>query len=661
MHKDRRPVKYASQQGPTLVQSATALMKPERVLPKPIHLLLYTIGLLPILFYLQLWWLDCWHFQVLAGDDVRCFPTALQGFDQYNNLLVSIFKFRPITTLFIWISALLSGGRYPGLLMMGVGLHSLNALLFFCLLRKVLRVSLIVALGLTFLASFNRFTAYLISPELAIMEGAAITCYLLFLWTLLRMIETAKVSWALGVGLSFLVILHVHERYMVLVGACLIAALLTYRANRTASLLTGGCALGVLAFNFAAKKFFLHSPILIGTTTQAIEFKPKIILGFFIDGMLNLGGINRGPSYLSILDYAEAPHWLKLFSLLSATFSLLVLGGAALYSYRSIKADRGESKAVWMLGLLLCLVFALVLSASITFRQEYRWLYAAYLTFLILLGLSARVHREYFKSPFAYFGVAALLVLAIPTELTIRGYRDNYYARGAYNTANKLYALIRKSPKLMSREEIVVGGDKVPNADWIFMGNAFAQYYHLPSLIFTSPNLGKSSPPENSLSVVYRQAGGIFTLPTPNDMDKVDLLRTAEIKNPPAYALSTPNGKPSFAFAQNGISGWCLTSPVELLIQIPTDARTMEITFSHCWANGDGLDLTITGISVGQQSSEFFAEHVPALKNAAISEWRSFRVKLPDKCVSLRLSIASKSGDQTADWLIFRNLSFDPH
>jgi hypothetical protein len=542
--------------------------------------------------------------------------------------------------------------------MLGVGLHTINILLFLSLLRKVLKVSLGIALALTAIAAFNRFTAYLVTSELAIMEGAAITCYLLFLWALLRLIATAQVKWALGVGLSFLIILHVHERYMVLAGACLIASLLTYRVNRPASLLTSGCALAALAFNIAAKKLFIHAPILMGTTTKAIEFNPKVILGFFADGLSNLVGVNRGPSYLSILDYAEAPPWLKVFSLGSALLSLLILSCAAYYAYCSLKAESREAKPGWILLVLICLVFALVLSASITFRQEYRWLYPAHLTFLLLLGLGARL-GENLGSPIAPIAVVGLLVLAIPAELNIRAHRDNYYARGAYRIANDLYHFVRSSPDLMGRGEIVVGGDEVPNAGWIFMGDVFAHYYQLPALVFTGPNPDKSSLPVKSASIVYRQAGGIFALSSVNDKNQVEFLRTAQISHPPTYVLSTPNGKPSFAFSQHEVPGWALTSPVELVIQVPDHAQTMEITFSHCWASGDGLDLTITGFSTDQVASELFAMRIPALKNADQSEWQSYRLTLPDKCINLRLSVESKSGDQNSDWLIFREISFN--
>ena len=468
--------------------------------------------LLPLLFCLELWWLDCSRFQVLAGDDIRCFPTALQGFTAYNSLVTAACKFRPLTALLIWGSAALSSAQYHTLLLLGIGIHALNAFLFFCLLRRVLKVSLGFSLALTVIATFNRFSAYLMTPELAIMEGAAITCYLLFLWALLRLIDTSQIGWAVLVGLCFLMILHIHERYMVLAVVCLLVSALLYRGHRSAALVACGCTLLSLAINFAAKKVFLQVPILMGTETRAIEFHPKTVLGFVADGLLNLLGMNRGPSHLSLLDYAAAPPWLKLTSVASVVLGLIVLGCAMLYTCKCIKSGRLAAKPGWMLAVLLCLVLALVLSASITVRQEYRWLYPAYLTLLILLGLGTHVYRQSFPWPIAQVALVGFMVLAIPTELFLREHRDSYYARGAYRVANNLYALIHRSPELMALPEIVIGGDVIPERQWYFMGDAFAEYYRLPRLVFASSAPPDLLHPVGLPSIVYQEANATFAL-----------------------------------------------------------------------------------------------------------------------------------------------------
>jgi hypothetical protein len=448
----------------------------------------------------------------LAGDDIRLVVTAKQGVGAYSNLLAAAFKFRPVTAVVLWLSTVASQGQYSTLLYIGVGLHTLNAFIFYRLLRHVFLVSALCSVCLTVIASFNRFTAYLMTPELALMEGAAITCYLLFLWALLRLTESSKTTWAVLVALSFFIILHIHERYMVLAGACLIVSALIYKNNRLASFITCLGPVAALATNFIAKKLVIHVPILVGTTSQAIEFNPKAILGFILDGLANMWGINQGPSYLSVLDYNQAPGWFKLLSITIATLSFLLVASTAFYATRSLKSARSMSNCSWMLIPLSCLVLLLILSASITFRQEYRWLHPAYLTFLLLLGLGVRIWSEGAKRPFANICLACLFILVTCSEVTIRRFSDNYYSRLAYHVANNLYVVIKQSPEINSRKVIIIGGDQVPYPNYIFMGDMFSDLYRLPHLVFSTATSAKNGEMVEAPAILYSQADQKFTL-----------------------------------------------------------------------------------------------------------------------------------------------------
>src|SRR6476469_1041455 len=202
-------------------------------------------------------WLDAENFQVMVGDDLRGFFTASQGLKPYYDLLVSVLRFRPIATLFMWGAAKLSSGQFQQLLLIGAALHTFNAFLFWGLLRRLLHVTPGLALCLTLVATFNRFMAYFLTPELAIIAGTAITFYLLFLGALVRLLANPRQSVATLAGVLFFVILHIHERYMVLAAGAVVAASLIYRQNRRASLVTAAATLLALAFNFGFKKFFL--------------------------------------------------------------------------------------------------------------------------------------------------------------------------------------------------------------------------------------------------------------------------------------------------------------------------------------------------------------------------------------------------------------------
>jgi hypothetical protein len=620
------------------------------------------IALAAAIFFGVLAWLDAGEFHVLVGDDLRGFFTASQGFKAYYDLLVSVFRFRPVAALFIWGGAKLSSGQFQQLLLIGAGLHTFNAFLFWGLLRKALRVTPGIALSLTLVATFNRFIAYFLTPELAIIEGAATAFYLLFLWALLRLLATPRQSLATLVGVLFLIVLHVHERYMVLAAGSLAVAIMIYRRNRGASFITAGTTFVALAFNFCFKKLFLFAPILMGTTTQAIEFKPRQIGDFVADGLLNLMGINRGPSYLSVLDYIESPGWLKLVSLACAAFALVILVCGVRGVHETHELSSSSTKVSWMPALLLVgLVLALVLSGSITFRQEYRWLYPAYLTFLALLGFSVRLCSNLPSRLTATVSLAAFCLLAIPREFAIREHRDNYYARGAYRTGNDLYLVLEHSPSLLKRERVAIGGGAVPDLSWSFMGDVFSRNYKLPALYFIPEPASGAPPAASEISFIqYDQALREFTFAASDDRrNNIDNLATAKVVSPETGTLSTPNGKPSFAFSSPGFRGWGLVSPVTVEVEVPKASRTLNVSFSHVWAQGDGLNLLLTAYLSEGQTTELIATEVKPLQDNARPNWRTFRVSLPENCPRLRLSLRSGTGDGTADWLCFRDFTFE--
>ncbi len=622
-------------------------------------LLVLGAAALPAFFLAQLWWLDSSQFHVLAGDDVRCFAAALKGFGTYNDLMISFLKFRPVTALVIRVCALLTGGEYGRLIMLGVGLHTLNATLFFFLLWKVLKVSPISALGLTILAAFNRFTAYLITPELALMEGSAITCYLIFLWALLRLMDTARLVWALVLVATFLIILHVHERYMVLAGVCLLAGVFVFQRNRSAGLVAGAGALAALAANLLAKKLYLHTPILVGTETRAIGFDFAQLATFLADGASNLVGINRGPSNLSVLDIGASTPWTKILSGCAAILSLFLLCSAFMRTYRASRSWRVDLAAFRILAVLLCLVVVLLLSASITFRQEYRWLYPAYLTFLPVLALGWKAGESTRRLSTVQVATAAMFIVSLPMELNIRVHRDNYYGRTAYNLANSLYSVFAQAPELYQKKEVVIGGDSLPAANFVFMGNDFETFYHLPHLVFADqapPRPAANLPPP---SIIYQQIYGTFDLPSPVGESQIDPLAVAALIRPASTVLPTPNGRYSFRFVQNGVKGWGLASPGALEMPVPAGTQGIEVTYSHCWAKGDGLDLVITAQSGEGQFTGVLALRVPALAKSDKFEWHTCHVILPRQCRRIRLLVESRTGDQTADWIFIKTFRFE--
>lgn len=610
-------------------------------------------------------WLDTGSFHVLAGDDVRGFTYAGEGFQSINAFFIRYFRYRPVQAFIESLCANLSGGEYDKLKLVAASVHTLNALLVFWLLVRSIKLPLFIAVGVTLLATFSRYTNYLIMAETGIMESLAVTFYILFMWALLSLLYRPRLLVAAIAAACFVLNIHLHERYLVLLVPGLVVAALIYKGNRRISLFLAAAIIAAASLNLLIKTVVLSTSVLIGTTTQAIDFSitPKII--FFVYGILNLLGINRGPSYLSVFDYLESPVWLKVVCLLSAGLCVWLLIGAIRTSRQFTKrliADNHHSGFRSMVFVLCTLTAVMVLSASITFRQEYRWMYPGYVTFLVLLGVCAQYWTNARHNPTPHFLFFGLLLCAIPRELAIRSQRGNFYQYLTCQTASDLYETVIRSPSLASAKVITIGGDDVPSHDWVFMDGMFSDYYKIPPLQFVDSSAidGTTSPPT---LVRYNYAQRKFS-PAPRGADgtvipeyKSQILGKSLLLGTPENTLSTPNGRRLFPFSSGGYDGWAIVAPAELTVEAPAITRTLYVSFSHIWKKAAPVHLEILAVDQKTGSMiKLLSASIPPLQSDASPEWQDYRIPLPIGCTKLRISVNPKTGDPTATWLVFRQL-----
>jgi len=605
-------------------------------------------------------WLDASSFNVLAGDDLRSFTYANESFTAYNDFFIQFYRYRPTQAAVGRAAAILSGGDFSQLRMIAIGIHSLNALLLLGLMVRSLKVPLLVAFAVTVVASFSRFTNYLIMAETGIAESFGVTLYLSFVWTLLALLRRPRLPMAAASAMLFTLIIHTHERYLVLFAATLAVSFLIYRLSRSVSIFLSATNLVVILVNILIKAILLHTPILVGTTTQAIDLslRPKII--FFFSGLLNLTGVNRGPSYLSVLDYLDSPLWLKAISLVSMAFCLWLLVGAAVTARTTTKSSTSGRTlhSFWPVALLLVLLtLVMVLSSSITFRQEYRWFYPGFLTFLLLMAGAAQTWHNHSRSRVPNLVLCGFLLAAIPRELAIRSQRSNFYQFTTCQTASAFYEAYTRSPTLSKTKLITIGGDPVPDTSWVFMDGLFSRYYHIPPLQFREsfiPDGAVSTPAllryDSSRKIFYeapRSPDGKL-LPEHNS----DLLAKAGIIGPTEHNLSTPNGMRLLPFSSGGFSGWAMVAPVKVRIEIPRAAHILHVSFSHLWQKAGAMHLELSAID-DTNEHRILSTSIPPLQEASTPEWQDYQIPLPANCRTLNISI-SPDGDQSATWLMFR-------
>jgi hypothetical protein len=207
-----------------------------------------------VFFGFQLW-LDAGWIRVLAGDDIRSFFETSKGLLAYHEMMTSFYKVRPIASIIMWLSTLVTDGHYEGLILICIAIHTINALILLKILHSVLHVGAFLSLAIALVLAFNRFTAYIICIELGLMEGAGITILLLFVWNSILLIQSPTKFRVLSSSFYFLMLLHIHERYIAMLAPCIVIAMLIWPKNHKAGY--GMMAFSVLSLfiNICIKKY----------------------------------------------------------------------------------------------------------------------------------------------------------------------------------------------------------------------------------------------------------------------------------------------------------------------------------------------------------------------------------------------------------------------
>lgn len=606
-------------------------------------------------------WFDPLQFTVLAGDDLANLEPSSKSYGESILFLASYLKFRPVASFAQWAVTHWTGGDAREMAAAAVVIHALNALVFFFLAYRVVRLSLAISLGLTVIAILNRFTANLISPSGAIAEGIGVTVLLCIVAVAFRFMERPTVRRAASLSLLFLVILHIHERFIGLAGPLIFLAIGVWTRSRVSALVVGLGAVASCLLNFGIKKSVLDIPFFIGTTTQPIEFDLAQICLFLWHGTLNLAGINSGPTYLSLENFTESPLWIKAISIAAA---VLTCGLVAKVIRDTILSPRGEARRAAYLRctFLVLTTGVLLLSASITFRQEYRWLYSPYLVFLCLLALGvSRTARPGQWSPLL---ATCLIFLSVIRETYLERRIPNLFYFPVQQVASNLFYTLQHVSGIREKEAVLIRGN-VPTYDWAFLGNTFSRTYGLPRLEFAGgPPVAEQIGP-GTVVLDYHAADNSFTVGqspslAPEGWHTMNfaVLEKAAGALVPDPRLSTPSHTPLFVMPKNGVNCIEAVAPLEVTVEAPPNAKLLHICLSHFYASGDGVNVEVAGVS-SNGTVTLLTREIPALPNDDYPVWRKYQLTLPSAIHSVQLRVFSKSGDPSADWVAVRDFSFE--
>ena len=618
---------------------------------------------IPMILYLAICaWYNVFQFTVFAGDDLRSFSAAQRGFTGFNEMMISFYKFRPVTALLFGTVAQVTKCDFRAVASVSLMLHTVNGLLFFYILYRQIRLPLLISIGMTSIAVFNRFGTYLFMQDSALTGGLAIALFLLILIVAWPFFERPTVGRALCLIVLYAAIIHTYEPYLVLGLPLVLLGLCTFRSNRLAASVAATGVIIAALLNFLIKKFFLGTPLLIGTETRPITFDVPQILLFVWRGALNLVGINSGPAHLSLEDFPDSPLWMQVVSVATAVLSIVLVLGAVASIMASERKQKTRS-ALFRLTLYASAVAGLLLSASITFRQMYSWLYPPYLAFLAFLGFAVQASETRRRG--LQLGLMCLVLLSISRELYLSRRHSQFFAFQAEEIANNLANTLHRIDGIGARDAVLIRGD-VPSKSWTFLDGAFSRFYRLPALEFISRDEPVEQTDESRVVLNYTNADRSFNivqsteaavLASPTHRMSFTALEPSAAAFVPSNQWSTPTKTPEFRMSKNGVDCMIEVAPVEIVVPVLHPSNLLYVCFSHVYAMGDGADIEIVA-STRNGSTPLLSRRVPPLTNNDLPVWRKYEFALPPETLQVQLRVLSKT-DSTADWIAIRDFSFN--
>ena len=334
-----------------------------------------------------LWWYLPYPFSTLIGDDLYNFDHMRQG-EMLSNLHQVLFeswldKYRPFFFVAFWAEFEAFGNHVQGYIYINTVIEVLNALLLYRTAWRISGARVALALGLSFTFVTSHFALYQVWQTTGIVEGLATTFYLA---TILCVIEAADAKSDRFIYLAagaWLCAVFTHERYLVF-GPALVLTLVVLslrgRSRRAGYVAGAAIVLGMLA-NVGLKTFLFKARFMTGTGGQRLTLSPISILHFVKSALANTLGIEAGPAYLSGEAFHDASTVMRVLMLAVAVIVIMLLG-----VFLARQSWRNPSRFLTNLALAVVWFGTALVSASLTFRQEFRWILAPEI--LLLLGVA---------------------------------------------------------------------------------------------------------------------------------------------------------------------------------------------------------------------------------------------------------------------------------
>ena len=337
---------------------------------------------LGVLAVVTLLWFRGFAFHTWMGDDLYAWAD-FGGRPSFHELFLTASggKYRPVTIALQWALFRVFPSDFAAWTYFNAGLEFLTACLVFALVLRVTRRDLLIAFIAALLFRTSRFSYYNVFQVMGTMEALGMLLLVLVLFAAVTYLRSDKrwPGFAL-VGL-FLAISLTHERYLALFPFLILLVVFKDRRSWRARAVMIALLCTPPLLNVVLKRFVFATSFMMGTGGQAVAFDPTGV-ALRDEGRREPSLVNWGP------DYPERNHdsetsWLPriVVALIVVTIAVCLAAAARRIARMPQASERRDE--LKYLALWLVLTASLLLVASITIRQEYRWLYAPWAVCLV--------------------------------------------------------------------------------------------------------------------------------------------------------------------------------------------------------------------------------------------------------------------------------------
>ena len=627
-------------------------------------------------------WFSPLNYHVFMGDDLFWIKAYRLGvpLDSFWSSIFTIGndagKFRPVT---IALMLMATGGVCQDSYNCFIGIN-------FVMITVNAFLASVIAYKLTFrwmpsvfitstVIILSRFSYYAALQVMGIMENLAMTFVLLLVLCFIYFMRSAKVKWMAIIIILFLLILLTHERFIVMLLPILFSLLVKRKDLKTSQFAFLLSALVLVTSGyFLIRGHFLHTMFLTGAGSTSIvdTFNTSQVMIFINNGIINLLGFNAGPDYLS------GKYFLDI-GLRGIIVGLFLSGTLVVLLYMYLKQQKYKKIEVGLVLVLILMIGGMVFASSITFRQEYRWLYTPFAVFILLVC--------YFLSKLENIKVKYVMAILVAVSFTsvdifYRPYMHNLYLISSEQLANsvKMEIIDKYNQTELAQKAIFLLIENDVVKTWILDNDFFFELYaQVPEINVNYVKDLNEIPMESIYSdhlLVFSLKGTQVTDITQNFLqNRIDLSRYIIgydfVSNFPSaiwekdVLVTTPNGHVAFLMPWQDnfglpINTITLVSPYDILFPSIPCKEGSRLIFSVGIPNtsSDGADLSVDMESEGKQKKLLNVSLEPAEMDGVVT-WSDYVVPLTDcaeKTIAIKFAESSPSGNPSADWIAITNV-----